>query len=195
MTRALLIVDVQNDFCEGGSLAVTGGAAVAAGVTEHVRRHRSDYDVVATTQDWHIDPGEHFASAHGADPDYRSTWPDHCVVGSAGAELHADLDLDVVDPDIAVRKGQHAAAYSGFEGVTNDGVALVDALRDRDVGDVDVVGIATDYCVVSTALDAAELGFRTRVLLDLTAAVADETRADAIERLEQAGVELVGAAR
>jgi nicotinamidase/pyrazinamidase len=195
MTRALLIVDVQNDFCEGGSLAVTGGAAVAEAVTEHVRRHRSDYDVVATTQDWHIEPGDHFASARGGEPDYRTTWPDHCVAESAGAELHPNLDVAAVDPDVAVRKGQQAAAYSGFEGVTADGEPLADVLRGRGVDQVDIVGIATDHCVAATAIDAAELGFRTRVLLGLTAAVADDTREAAIERMEDAGVELVGATK
>jgi nicotinamidase/pyrazinamidase len=195
MTRALLIVDVQNDFCEGGSLAVSGGAAVADAVTEHVRRHRSDYHVVATTQDWHIEPGDHFASARGSEPDYRTTWPDHCVAGSAGAELHPNLDVASVEPDLAVRKGQHAAAYSGFEGVTADGAPLADALRERGVDEVDIVGIATDHCVVATALDAAALGFRTRVLLDLTAAVAEETREAAVEKMEETGIELVGATK
>jgi len=193
MSRALLIVDVQNDFCEGGSLAVTGGAAVADAVTGHVRAHRDDYEVVATTQDWHVDPGDHFASAKGADPDYRATWPDHCVAGTAGADLHPDLDLTVVRPDVSVRKGQQAAAYSGFEGVTGDGRSLAEVLRERGVDEVDVVGIATDHCVLATALDAAALGLRTRVLVDLTAAVADETRTEALEQLRDAGVELVGA--
>ena len=195
MTRALLIVDVQNDFCEGGSLAVSGGAAVAEDVTEHVRRHRSDYDVIATTQDWHIDPGDHFASAHGGEPDYRTTWPDHCVAGSAGAELHPNFDVAAVAPDLAVRKGQQAAAYSGFEGVTADGATLADVLRERGVDEVDIVGIATDHCVAATALDAAALGFRTRVLLDLTAAVAEDTRDAAVEKMEDAGIELVGATK
>ena len=191
MTRALLIVDVQNDFCEGGSLAVTGGAAVAEAVTDLVRSHRDDYDVVATTQDWHVDPGDHFASATGTDPDYRATWPDHCVAGTAGADLHPDLDLTVVRPDLSVRKGQRAAAYSGFEGVTGDGTSLEEALRERGVEEVDVVGIATDHCVLATALDAAALGLRTRVLIDLTAAVADDTRTAALEQMRDAGIDLV----
>ena len=193
MTRALVIVDVQNDFCEGGSLAVEGGAAVAAAVTEHVRRHRARYDVVVTTQDWHIDPGAHFASAGGAPPDYRTTWPDHCVAGTEGAELHADLDVTVIRPDVAVRKGQHAAAYSGFEGRTDDGSPLAEVLADRRVREVDVVGIATDHCVVATALDAVAGGLRTRVLVDLTAAVAEDTKADALARMDEAGVDLISA--
>jgi nicotinamidase/pyrazinamidase len=192
MTRALVIVDVQNDFCEGGSLAVAGGAAVAAAVTEHVRRHRDDYVLVVTTQDWHIEPGAHFASAGGEAPDFRTTWPDHCVAGTGGAELHPDLDLAVVRPDVAVRKGQQAAAYSGFEGITPAGEPLADVLDDGGIDEVDVVGIATDHCVVATAVDAAAHGLRTRVLLDLTAAVAEDTKVDALARMRTAGIELAG---
>jgi nicotinamidase/pyrazinamidase len=172
VTRALIIVDVQNDFCEGGSLAVDGGADVA-------RRISADgYDVVVATQDFHIDPGEHFEE-----------WPVHCVAGSRGADLHPELDTTAVEA--VFRKGRDRAAYSGFEGATDDGTTLADHLRSRGVTDVDVVGIATDHCVRATALDAAGAGFTTRVLLDLCAGVAPDTTAAALVELREAGVELV----
>jgi nicotinamidase/pyrazinamidase len=183
MTRALIVVDVQNDFCEGGSLAVAGGAAVAAAITEHVRTAAGDYAHVVATRDHHIDPGAHFAEH----PDFRDSWPAHCVVGTGGVELHPALDRDPLEA--VFDKGEHAAAYSGFEG-TADGVPLADWLRERGVSAVDVVGIATDHCVRATALDAAAAGFATRVLLDLTAAVADETTRIALEQFRSAGVEV-----
>jgi nicotinamidase/pyrazinamidase len=183
--RALIIVDVQNDFCEGGSLAVAGGAAVARAVSEHVAGS-GDYAHVVATKDFHVDPGRHF-SDH---PDYAASWPPHCVVGTAGAEFHPDLDTSAVDA--VFFKGRHAAAYSGFEGADEAGTPLADWLRDRGVDEVDVVGIATDYCVRATAADAAQAGFATRVLLDLTAGVAPASTAQAIEDLRAADIELTG---
>jgi nicotinamidase/pyrazinamidase len=183
MSRALIVVDVQNDFCEGGSLAVAGGTAVAAAITEHVRS--AGYDHVVATRDHHIDPGGHFAEQ----PDFLETWPVHCVVGTGGVELHANLDPE---PIAAVfDKGEYAAAYSGFEG-TADGVGLADWLRGHGVDTVDVVGIATDHCVRATALDAVGNGFATRVLLPLTAGVAEASTEAALEQLRAAGVELEG---
>jgi nicotinamidase/pyrazinamidase len=184
MTRALVVVDVQNDFCEGGSLAVAGGAAVAAAVTEHVRA--SDYAHVVATRDHHIDPGAHFAEH----PDFLETWPAHCVVGTEGVELHEALDRGPLEA--VFDKGEHAAAYSGFEGKA-DGVPLADWLRERGVDAVDVVGLTTDYCVRATALDAVGEGFRTRVLLQLTAGVSEAATEAALEQLRTAGVELEGA--
>jgi nicotinamidase/pyrazinamidase len=169
-TRALIVVDVQNDFCEGGSLAVSGGRLVARRVAELVERARADdsYSVIVATKDWHLDPGAHFAPS-GTAPDYVSTWPVHCVAGTSGAALRAPLG----DPafDAVVCKGQDRAAYSGFEGETADGVGLASYLQGRGVTDVDVAGIATDYCVRATVLDALRLGLRTRVLSELCAAV------------------------
>ena len=188
--RALIIVDVQNDFCEGGSLAVTGGAAVAAAITEHARSHSGDYAAVVATRDWHVDPGAHFAAA----PDFVDTWPAHCVAGTPGADPHPQLDTSLVQAWFS--KGEHAAAYSGFEGATDaDGErqALAEWLRARGVDAVDVVGIATDHCVRATALDAVRAGFATRVLLDLTAGVAPATTEAAITQLTEAGAELAGA--
>ena len=181
--RALIIVDVQNDFCEGGSLAVAGGAAVARGITALLARPDHGYDHVVATKDYHIDPGSHFADK----PDYRSSWPAHCVAGSPGSELHPDLDTSLVEATF--RKGAHAAAYSGFEGVDDDGTPLADWLRDHDVQQVDVAGIATDYCVRATAADAAANGFSTRVLLGLTTGVAPGSTSEAIEALRGAGID------
>jgi nicotinamidase/pyrazinamidase len=185
MGRALLVVDVQNDFCEGGSLAVTGAAAVAAAITEHVRTAGGAYAHVVATRDHHIDPGGHFAEQ----PDYLETWPAHCVAGTGGAELHPNLDRGPIEA--VFDKGEHAAAYSGFEGRA-DGVPLADWLRSHDVDAVDVVGIATDHCVRATALDAVANGFATRVLLPLTAGVADATVDAALEQCRKAGVQLEG---
>ena len=185
MSRALIVVDVQNDFCEGGSLAVTGGAAVAAAISEHVRSAGDGYAHVVATRDHHVDPGGHFADQ----PDFVETWPAHCVVGTGGVELHPALDRGPLDA--VFDKGEYAAAYSGFEARSGD-TPLADWLRQRDVDAVDVVGIATDHCVRATALDAAAAGFRTRVLLHLTAGVAETTVDAALEQLRTAGVELEG---
>jgi nicotinamidase/pyrazinamidase len=185
MTRALVVVDVQNDFCEGGSLAVTGGADVAAAISEHVRAHAADYAHVVATRDHHVDPGGHFAEQ----PDFVETWPAHCVVGTDGVELHPRLDREPIEA--VFDKGEHAAAYSGFEG-RSDGVALADWLRAHGVDAVDVVGIATDHCVRATALDAVAEGFATRVLLPLTAGVSEATTDAALDQLRTAGVELEG---
>jgi nicotinamidase/pyrazinamidase len=182
--RALILVDVQNDFCEGGSLPVGGGADVAAGLTTLLAGD-GPWDHVVATKDYHVDPGAHF----GNPPDYVDTWPVHCVVGTGGVEFHPNLTTDRIEA--VFRKGEHAAAYSGFEGDA-DGVGLADWLRDRGVTDVDVVGIATDHCVRATALDAAREGFATTVLLDHTAGVAQPTVDQALEQLDAAGVRLVG---
>jgi nicotinamidase/pyrazinamidase len=186
MTRALIVVDVQNDFCEGGSLAVAGGAAVAAAVTEHVRACGGEYAHVVATRAHHVDPGHHFADS----PDFVETWPAHCVVGTGGVDLHPALDREPIEA--VFEKGEYAAAYSGFEGAS-EGTGLADWLRERGVDAVDVVGIATDHCVRATALDAVAAGFATRVLLPLTAGVAEGTVEAALDQLRTAGVELQGA--
>ena len=186
--RALIVVDVQNDFCEGGSLAVEGGAKVAADVTAYVAAHRGDYAAVLATADWHEDPGSHFADV----PDYRDTWPPHCVVGTPGADFHPNLAWR--DFDAVFDKGEYAAAYSGFEGADAAGTSLGDWLRTRGATEVDVCGIATDYCVKATALDSARAGFPTRVLLDLTAAVAPSNLPNVVADLHAAGVAMDGTA-
>jgi nicotinamidase/pyrazinamidase len=185
--RALIIVDVQNDFCEGGSLAVAGGAAVARSISTLLTSGNHGYDHIVATLDYHIDPGGHFAS----EPDYVRSWPPHCVAGTAGAQFHPDL---ITEPIEAVfRKGAHAAAYSGFEGADGDGTPLATWLREHDVDQADVVGIATDYCVRATAADAAANGFGARVLLGLTAGVDPTTTAEAVALLRGAGVDITRA--
>ncbi|MEU7614559.1 isochorismatase family protein [Micromonospora rifamycinica] len=186
MANALIIVDVQNDFCEGGSLAVAGGAGVAAGISGLLAAEPQRWDHVVATKDYHVDPGAHF----GDPPDYVESWPRHCVVGTSGSEFHPDLVTDRVEA--VFHKGEHAAAYSGFEGHAADGEGLAGWLRRHDVDRVDVVGIATDHCVRATALDAAREGFATTVLLDLTAAVAPPTLDVALRAMDGAGVTLHG---
>jgi nicotinamidase/pyrazinamidase len=185
MARALIIVDVQNDFCEGGSLAVAGGAAVAAGVSRALADPAGRWDHVVATKDYHIDPGAHFSTT----PDYVDSWPPHCVAGTPGADFHPELETERIEA--VFTKGQHEAAYSGFEGHAGS-IGLAAWLRMHDITDIDVVGIATDHCVRATALDATREGFRTTVLLDLTAGVARSTVDSALAQLRQAGVDLVG---
>ncbi|MFY1695507.1 MULTISPECIES: isochorismatase family protein [unclassified Solwaraspora] len=188
MHRALIIVDVQNDFCEGGSLAVGGGADVAAGISRTVAQAPAQrWRHVVATKDYHVDPGAHF----GDPPDYVDSWPAHCVVGTGGVDFHPGLTTERIEA--VFHKGEFAAAYSGFEGRSDDGVGLADWLRERGVTGVDVVGIATDHCVRATALDAARAGFDTTVLLDLTAGVARETTEVALDTMRAAGVTLTGA--
>jgi nicotinamidase/pyrazinamidase len=181
--RALIIVDVQNDFCEGGSLAVSGGTAVARSIN-HLLAGEHEYTHVVATQDHHIDPDGHF----GAIPDFVDSWPRHCVAGTAGADFPPELDTTAVEA--VFRKGEYAAAYSGFEG-TADGVGLADWLKDRGVDEVDIVGLATAYCVLATAEDAVRAGFATRVLTDLIAGVSPDSTAAAVARMRSAGVQLV----
>ncbi len=190
MTRALIVVDVQNDFCEGGSLAVEGGARVASDIGELLHHWaRGDdqapaYDVVVASKDHHIDPGHHWS----AEPDFVDSWPVHCRVGTDGEAFHPNLDPQPFDAIFL--KGAHEAAYSAFEGRTVDGAVLADWLRAKHVDELDVCGIATDYCVRSTALDARHEGFATRVLGALCAGVAPESTEKALVEMERAGVTL-----
>ncbi|SRR6478752_2086881 len=188
MTRALIVVDVQNDFCEGGSLPVTGGAEVASDIGEllhHWTRqddHAPAYDHVVATKDHHVDPGRHWSS----EPDYVDTWPVHCRVGTDGEAFHPNLDPQPFDAIFL--KGEHAAAYSGFEARTTEGDGLADWLRQRGVDQVDVCGLATDHCVRATALDARREGFATRLLTALCAGVAPDSTQRALEEMLAAGV-------
>jgi nicotinamidase/pyrazinamidase len=187
MKRALIVVDVQNDFCEGGSMGVSGGAEVAFRIGQLLHHWTEqdpkapDYAIAVATRDHHIDPGDHFSD----NPDFRNSWPPHCVVGTDGEAFHPNLDPQ---PFNAIfYKGEHAAAYSGFEGRTTDGASLADWLKQQEVTDVDVCGIATDYCVRATTLDAVRNGFSVRLLSDLCAGVAPETSDDALREMEEAG--------
>jgi len=185
--RALLVVDVQPTFCEGGELPVAGGDAVAHAIAHYATTHRDRYALVVTTQDWHIDPGAHFA-VPPAEPDFDDTWPPHGVAGTTHAELHPAL-ADLL-PDASVRKGAHGAAYSGFEGTDAAGRDLAQLLRAAHIDAVDVVGIAESHCVRATALDSLAAGWPTRVLTDLTVPVTPEQGARARAELAAAGVDL-----
>ncbi len=188
MSRALLVVDVQPTFCEGGELPVAGGDAVAEAIAAYAAAHRDRYTLVATTQDWHIDPGHHFATPPD-EPDFVDTWPPHGLAGTPNADLHPALAF--LSADVAVRKGAHEAAYSGFEGTTADGRDLATALTEAGVTDVDVVGIAESHCVLQTTLDALRQGFGARVLTDLTVPVSEELGVAAREQMATAGATLV----
>ncbi|WP_207344130.1 isochorismatase family protein [Arthrobacter sp. E3] len=204
MAKALIIVDVQNDFCEGGSLAVAGGAALATEISEMLAE-TTDFDFVAATQDWHVEPGSHFSET----PDFRTSWPVHCVAGSKGAALHRNLDTE--DIDAYFRKGKYDAGYSGFDGllapedevavgereahesVTENNespVSLDDWLRENDIDDLVIVGIATEHCVRATALDAVNAGYNTTVLRDFVAGIDEDAIEETLEELEDAGVEV-----
>lgn len=184
MTKALIVVDVQPTFCEGGALPSPGANAVAERVASYLAERRADYDYVVTTQDWHIEPGDHFSPT----PDFVDSWPPHGVAGTEEAELHPAIrDLRF---DASVKKGQYSAAYSGFEGTDEAGRPLADILAGWGVRDVDVVGLVESHCVKWTALDAHRLGLTTRVLTDLTVPVSPELGALAREELTAAGVEL-----
>jgi nicotinamidase/pyrazinamidase len=220
MSRALIIVDVQNDFCEGGALPVAGGAALAGEISEYVDAHHGQFDHIVATQDWHIDPGAHFSD----EPDFVESWPPHCVARTRGAELHPDLDPEYIQAYF--RKGRFAAAYSGFEGplapdddvptgdrkpgampvagsdagsdaedaegaaAGEDAIGLDDWLQSHDVEDIVVVGIATDYCVKATALDAVQAGYSVTVLRALTVGIAEDLD-DAVAEMELGGVDVL----
>lgn len=202
MTKALIIVDVQNDFCAGGALATDRGAKVAALISEYVEDNHHRYEAVVATQDWHIDPGAHFSDT----PDFVDSWPVHCVANTEGAEIHPNLDTDYIEAYF--RKGRYEAAYSGFEGLQapeesvmtgehepgatldDEGpkTPLADWLDEHEIQDVDIVGIATDYCVLATAKDAVDAGYETRVLIDLTAPVHEDKLDEVIAEMEDEGI-------
>jgi nicotinamidase/pyrazinamidase len=186
---ALIVVDVQRDFCEGGSLAVNGGEAAAAGISDLISAAGDAYALIVATRDWHLDPGAHFA-AEGRPPDFATTWPVHCVAGTAGAEWHPDLHLP--EGAVVISKGEHEAAFSGFQGHDGDGAPLNEVLAAHDIQSVDVVGIATSYCVKATALDAARSGFDTRVLAPLTADVDAADTYSTLQELQKAGITVTG---
>ncbi|MGH9299856.1 MAG: isochorismatase family protein, partial [Acidimicrobiales bacterium] len=185
----LVVTDVQNDFCEGGSLAVDGGTDVAGRIADLVSRSRDEYSAIVATRDWHVNPGTHFAQP-GNLPDYETSWPVHCVAGSEGAELHRLLGF--VAFDAVFDKGAEECAYSGFEGRDPDGVALGSWLEERGITRLDICGLATDYCVRSTTLEARKLGYSVRVLLACTAGVAAGSTEEALQSMAAAGAELVG---
>jgi nicotinamidase/pyrazinamidase len=181
MKKALIVTDVQRDFCEGGSLAVKGAARVAREINNLLQEEHG-YDAVVATRDHHVEPGSHFSE----DPDFVDSWPRHCEAGTPGAEFHPNLTFR--DFDAVFDKGEYQAAYSGFEGRTADGEDLANWLSARNIDAVDICGIATDYCVRATALDAVRGGLDTTLLVDLTAAVHPDRVPDVVAELEAGGV-------
>lgn len=189
--RALLIVDVQNDFCEGGSLAVAGGAAVASKITDYLKKNAGDYSLIVASRDWHDANSSnegHFA-IDGAEPDFVDSWPPHCVSGSTGADYHPNLDQSFIG--LHVQKGMGHASYSAFEGITTDGRTLEQVLSDAQVTALDVVGIATDHCVLASALDARKTGIAVTVLTEMCAGIAVASTDAALAQLKQAGCAVV----
>lgn len=215
--RALVIVDVQNDFCEGGSLAVTGGAETAAKISEYLEEFSSNYGVVVATKDWHVDPGPHFAAHTDEEPDFSDTWPIHCLAGTTGAELHPNLEEEFIDAQFL--KGRYDASYSAFDGqlgdpdtihpnapegpagpygataagaaaIEDDAPTLDEWLQEQGVDSLTVVGIATDHCVRATVLDAVDSGYDVKVITNLVAGVDIESSDDALTEMEDAGANL-----
>jgi nicotinamidase/pyrazinamidase len=189
VARALLVVDVQNDFCEGGSLAVAGGAVIASKISDYMKFN--SYDLVVGSRDWHDSDNNnsgHFADP-GSEPDYTNSWPRHCVAGSDGAQYHPNLSSELIQSHIF--KGQGAHGYSAFEGVNENSESLAQVLQSHDIDEIDVVGIATDHCVLASALDANKLGLKVRVISSLTAGVSPESTELAIDLLVDSGVEVL----
>lgn len=187
MANALLVIDVQNDFCEGGALAVTGGAEVAAGITEFLNSHKNEFDYVIASRDWHdanSTNGGHFSEA----PDFVNSWPVHCVAETFGAEYHAAFEPSKVD--FHIRKGQGKPSYSIFEGTSESGLSFEQLLEELNVNSVTVVGLATDYCVLQSSLDAKKLGLEVRILKDLVAGVAAESSQEALNKLAAVGCQI-----
>lgn len=188
MGKALFIVDVQNDFTEGGALGVAGGDAVAERISRYLVTHAEEYDIIVASRDWHHadhDNGGHFHP----EPDFVDTWPVHCVSGTEGAEY--DPAFDTASVTHHVKKGQGEPAYSLFEGTTDDGAKVSDLLTEHGILEVDVAGIATDYCVRASALDAIAHGRRVRVITNLIAGVAADSSDAALAEVAHAGAELV----
>lgn len=189
MAKALLVIDVQNDFCEGGSLATQGGADVAKRISEYLQDAK--YDLIIASRDWHDadnDNSGHFAPK-GSEPDLVNNWPTHCVANTPGADYHPNLAVEKID--LHIYKGQGSHGYSIFEGTTVDGIGFADALAEANVSEVDVVGIATDYCVLASALDSKKHGLEVRVISSLTAGVSPESTEAAIDKLIDNGVVVV----
>jgi len=194
MAKALFVIDVQNDFCEGGALACQGGASVAASITSYLKSNKGGYDFVIASRDWHTPNsfnGGHFP-AQGDEPDFVSTWPLHCIAGEPGAEYHPNLDSSLID--IHIKKGQGQHGYSIFEGVTDSGEKFQELIQRLGITEVDLVGIATDYCVRASALDANNSGLQVRVITSLTAGVSAASTEAAIDELVDAGVKVAATA-
>lgn len=186
---ALLVVDVQNDFTEGGALGVVGGDAVASGITQYLTTHGHEYDLVIGSRDWHDPDGDNSGHFATGEPDFVTNWPVHCVAGTPGAEYDPGLNTAALTHH--VKKGQGAHGYSAFEGITEDGIGLAELLSRHRIRRLDIVGIATDHCVRASGLDAVPIVEQVRILRDLVAGVAPESSAAALAELTQHGVVVV----
>jgi nicotinamidase/pyrazinamidase len=189
MARALLVIDVQNDFCEGGALAVAGGAQVAGKISSYLKTEK--YQLVVASRDWH-DAGNtnsgHFAEP-GSEPNYTTTWPVHCVADTQGANYHPNLSTANID--VHIYKGQGQNGYSIFEGVTESGQSFTDLLAEKSITEVDLVGIATDHCVFASARDSKKHGLKVQVISSLTAGVSAESTEKAIDQMIDDGIEVI----
>ncbi|MDN6605972.1 isochorismatase family protein [Brevibacterium sp.] len=188
MAKALIIVDIQNDFTEGGALGVDGGDTVAAEVTRYLGASAGDYDAIIASRDWHdadSDNGGHFSPT----PDFVDSWPVHCVADTEGAEYDPLLSTEAITHH--VRKGQGTPDYSAFQGTTEEGQLLSDLLTSLTITEVDVVGIATDHCVCATVLDALKGGWSVRVRQDLIAGVGKDSSTVALAEMDAAGATIV----
>lgn len=200
---AIVVVDVQNDFVDG-SLGTDRGLEVARGINAwlgglvHTEEEEAEADagspaaarpLIVGTKDWHIRPEGHFAP-EGEEPDYKDTWPVHCVADTHGAQVCAELNPELVD--VWFHKGEYTAAYSGFEGhLAGEEQTLQQWLNSHEVENVTIVGIATDFCVRATALDALNAGFHVCVIEQLCSAVTEQGGKSAIQELEDAGAEII----
>lgn len=184
LVRALLVIDVQNDFCEGGALPVAHGAEIARRITQFIRQRVGTYELILASQDCHVEPKGHFSSK----PDFVFSWSIHALKGSYGSQLHQALDSSLIDH--VIYKGEYKGAFSAFEGITSAGEYLLELLERREIEVVDICGIATDFCVLHTALDAIDSGFPTTVFLDLIGGVSEQGSIDALEELQSRGVNL-----
>jgi nicotinamidase/pyrazinamidase len=190
MTKALFVIDVQIDFCEGGVLACAGGAITAKRITEHLKNNKGDYDFVIASRDWHKANdanGGHFA-AKNQSPDFKTSWPEHCVENELGSQYHANLDISLID--IHIKKGHGSNGYSIFEGVNDAGTSFPDLVNELQITQVDVVGIATDYCVLASSMDAKKFGLAVRVITGLTAGVSQGSTENAIDEMVDQGIEV-----
>lgn len=190
MSKALLVIDVQNDFCEGGALACSGGAAVAKKISDYLRAQKSEYQLVFASRDWHTpnDRNDGHFPEPGIEPDFVKTWPLHCLAGSEGAEYHPNLDQSLID--IHIKKGQSANGYSIFDGTDDSGQSFENLIRQNGITEVDVVGIATDYCVRASALDSVKFGLKVSVISSLTVGVDPKSTESAIDEMVDAGVDV-----
>jgi nicotinamidase/pyrazinamidase len=190
MSKALLVIDVQNDFCEGGALACSGGAAVAKKISDYLQANKSEYQLVFASRDWHTpnDRNDGHFPEPGIEPDFVKTWPLHCLAGSEGAEYHPNLDQSLID--IHIKKGQSANGYSIFDGRDDSGQSFQNLIRENGITEVDVVGIATDYCVRASALDSVKFGLKVSVISSLTAGVDPKSTESAIDEMVDAGVDV-----